>query len=603
MRLGPVCLILVMAFVASVAVAQDDFWLPRYDEDNSGVSSESLELPISLQWKHSTGDEEAIPVASPAVGSKMIFAPVGATMYAIDRATGELVWSQATGAEIYSSPALVDDTLYFGSRDNSLYAMSAEDGEVKWRYLTGGPVDCTPVVVGNKLYFGSDDNRLVALDIDTAEPLWQFETRGDIKATPLVYRDVVVVGSQDRHIYCLNSDGRPLWSKTTGLRAFFAAPTGERTKVVYACGKEVIAREIYTGRRMWRFKTAGIVSGAPCVKGRTAYIGTAAGAVYAINTNDGRGLWRYPAQGATEAITSSPTVVDDMLVFRAGTRQLVAISLRDGSPRWSYLLPEPPEKIAAATTGGAGAMDPGMAGMGADIGFPGEADAPAMEQPVGDDQGRANTGTDSAEKSYEIEENVDPAVSVGGNSIYVIGDDNTVYGFTTAGADNVPPAITDAILEVPGKARTRVNFAPAIAAEDDFEGRYADEIVIPGTPPLFLSMMVSDEGSGINADAVKVIVNGIEIDDFAYDANAGVIWYIYDPRGAAMNLDNGLKNVVFEATDWRGNRSAVCVSFTIDNKVQPPEPPQPKTPVMDMGGMGPEGAMDPGMMEMAPPPM
>jgi hypothetical protein len=75
MRLGPVCLILVMAFVASAAVAQDEFWLSRYDEANSGVSAESLKLPISLQWKHSTGDEEAIPVAMPAVGSKMIYAP------------------------------------------------------------------------------------------------------------------------------------------------------------------------------------------------------------------------------------------------------------------------------------------------------------------------------------------------------------------------------------------------------------------------------------------------------------------------------------------------------------------------------------------------
>lgn len=603
MRLGPVCLILVMAFVASVAVAQDEFWLPRSDEANSGVSAESLKLPISLQWKHSTGDEEATPVAMPAVGSKMIYAPVGVTMYAIDRNTGELVWSLDTGAEIYSSPALSGDTLYFGSRDHSLYAVNAEDGQVKWRYLTGGPVDCTPVIVGDTLYFGSDDNRLVALDLGTSKPRWQFETNGDIKATPLVYRDVVVVGSQDRHIYCLNSEGRPMWTNTLGARAFFAAPTGERTKVIYACGKEIIAREIYTGRRIWRFKTAGIVSGAPCVKRRTAYVGTAAGAIYAINTNDGRGLWRYPAQGATEPITSSPTVVDDMLVFRAGTRQIVAIALRDGAERWSYLLPEPPEKAADKIGAGAGAggMDPGMGGP---IDFPGEGNAPGVDQPVGDNQGRNTTGTNRVEKTYKIEENVDPAVAVADDSVYVIGDDNIVYAFTTAGADNVPPTITDAILDVPGKQRTRVSFSPSITAEDDFPDRYAEDIIIPGTPPLFLSMVINDEGSGINADAIKVIVNDIEIDDYAYDANAGLLWYIYDPRGAAMNLDNGVKCIVFEVTDWRGNTSAACVSFTIDNKAQPPEPPQPKASTMDMGEMGPGGEMvDPGMMEMAPPPM
>ncbi len=601
MRFGRVALILAAIVLVSFAVAQDEFWLPRYDEANTGVSGDSLKLPVSLQWKHSTGDEVAIPVAMPAVGSEMIYAPVGPVIYALDRTTGELRWSQEAGADIYSSPALSGDTLYYGSRDNSVWAVNAADGEVMWRYPTGGAVDCSPVVVGNMLYIGSDDNRLTAINLDTREAVWQFETSGDIKASPLVYRDVVLVGSQDRHIYCLNSQGRPMWTKSTTARAFFAAPTGERTKVIYACGKELIAREIYTGRRLWRFQTAGIISGSPCVRDRKVYIGTAAGALYAIDANTGRGLWKYPADGVTEAVTSSPTVVDDMLVFRAGARQISAISLRDGTQRWSFLLPEPPEKKAAAA--GGGAMGDPMMGPEGGM-FPGEGDPGAViEGPVAG--GDINNDNDQrADRKYEMADNVDPAIAVSGNSVYVVGDDNVVYGFAATSADNVPPVISDAILEVPGKGRQRVNFSPNVTSDDDFEGRYADEIVIPGTPPIFLSMLVRDEGSGIDADKVRVLVDGEAIDDFAYDPKEGVLWYIYDPRGAAMNLANGVRNIVFEATDWRGNRAGVAVSFTIDNKAQPPEPPQPKQP--EMGGMGmefgPEG-FDPGFIEPPPPPM
>lgn len=585
MRSGRVCLIVAVTTVASLcgppapAGAQDQLWLPRYDEGNSGVSAHTVRLPISLRWKHTTPDVEPIVVGMPAVGAEMVYAPVGSSIYAISRRTGELVWSQDVGDAIYSSPALRGDTLYFGARDNNLWALDALDGEVKWRFPTGGPVDCSPVIVGDVIYFGSDDNRLTALDLNTQQPLWQFETRGDIKATPLVYRDVIVVGSQDRHIYCLNYQGRPMWAKPTSARAFFAAPTGERIKIIYGCGREVIAREVYTGRRLWRFKTAGPVTGAPCVMDRKVYVGTYAGDVYCLDANTGRGLWKYPAQGFTEPVSSSLTIAGNMILFRAGARQLHAISVADGTPLWTYSLPAPPEKKAAAT-------EPGMGGGAGDIFIPADTglETPAEDVNTGDD----DTGrTDLPEREYKIEDYVDGAIAVAGDSIYVIGDDNVVYGFATQAPDRVPPTISEAILEVPGKGRTRVNFAPNTTTEDDFEGRYAEEIVIPGTPPIFLSVLVTDEGSGVNADSVKVYFNGEPTEDFTWDAKEGILWYIFDPRGAAANLSNGIKTILLEASDWRGNRATLRVAFTVDNKAKPPEPPQPVAPVG--GEVGPGG--------------
>lgn len=578
MRSGRICLIITVAVLASLACAQDQLWLPRYDEANTGVSANSVRLPVSLRWKHTTPDQEPIVVGMPAVGAEMVYAPVGESIYAISRRTGELVWSQDVGDVIYSSPALRGDTLYFGARDNNLWAISATDGEVKWRFPTGGPVDCSPVIAGDVIYFGSDDNRLTALDLNTQQPLWQFETRGDIKASPLVYRDVIVVGSQDRHIYCLNYQGRPMWAQPTTTRAFFAAPTGERTKVIYGCGREVIAREVYTGRRLWRFKTAGPVTGAPAVLDRKVYVGTYAGDLYCLDANTGRGLWKYPAEGFTEPITSSLTIVGDMVVFRAGARALHAISVRDGSPLWTYSLPEPPEKKATTEPGAA----PGVG----DIFIPAETGPeppPGETGTGGDDTGR----TDQPEREYKMEDYVDGAIAVAGDSLYVIGDDNVVYGFATQAADRVPPNFSDAILEVPGKGRTRVNFTPNTTTEDDFEGRYADEIVIPGTPPIFLSVLVTDEGSGVNPDSVKVSVNGEPTDDFTWDAKENILWYIFDPRGAAANLSNGVKTILLEASDWRGNRATLRVAFTVDNKAKPPEPPQPVAPAG--GEMGPGG--------------
>ena len=177
--------------------------------------------------------------------------------------------------------------------------------------------------------------------------------------------------------------------------------------------------------------------------------------------------------------------------------------------------------------------------------------------------------------------------------------DAIVYALDTYAPDNVPPTIAEPLLEVPGKGRVRMTFAPALADEDDFEGRYAEDVAVPGTPPVFVSVICADEGSGVNPDEVKVTLNGEEV-DFSYDAKEGILWYIYDPRGAAANLSNGVKSLLFEATDWRGNRAAKVVCFTVDNKLPPPAPPKPKQPERMEGEPGMEGW--PGMEGFEEPP-
>lgn len=590
--------IVIVMMLASAGFAQDGTWLPRYDEQSSGVSPASLELPVSLAWKHTIDDNEARSIATPAVGEDMIYAPVGSSVYAIDRVTGALVWERATGDAIYSSPVLADGVLYFGSRDGNLWAVDAEDGSVEWRYPAGAAVDCSPVLAYGVLYFGSDANRVVALDLETRQPIWQFETGGDIKASPLVYRDVVVVGSLDNRIYCLNNQGRPIWSEALAHKAFFASPVGERTKVIYASGRNLMARDIYTGRLVWPrpFRAADLIVGAPAVQGRRVYVGTRGGAVYCIDANRGRAIWRYPAEGNLEPISSAVSIVDDVVVFKSGDRTLMAVSLDGQQLRWKYVLPEVPQEVAQPGAGPG--MGPGMEpGMGPGMMEPGMEPGmmePGMMEPGGPGM-EPGTGRTGEPQEVVFEETVNAAVAVTENALYTTGADNVVYGFEFQAPDNIEPTIADAVLEVPGKGRTRVEFAPEIADEDDFPDRYASDIQIPGTPPIYLSLQLTDEGSGVDPESVSVTING-ERADFTYDAIEGLVWYIYAPRGAAANLSNGVKVIEFSATDWRGNTARRYVSMTIDNRLNPPELPRQQRQQFEPG-MGP--GMEPGM-EMPP---
>src|SRR5581483_9680310 len=71
----------------------------------------------------------------------------------------------ATGGVVYSSPAIGDDVLVFGSHDRSIYATSL-DGTIRWRRPTGDLVWSAPALgSGGVAYVGSDDDHLYALDL------------------------------------------------------------------------------------------------------------------------------------------------------------------------------------------------------------------------------------------------------------------------------------------------------------------------------------------------------------------------------------------------------------------------------------------------------
>ena len=47
--------------------------------------------------------------------------------------------------------------------------MAEEKTPLKWKFETGGSVYSSPAVVDGMVYFGSNDNYLYAVDIDLAE--------------------------------------------------------------------------------------------------------------------------------------------------------------------------------------------------------------------------------------------------------------------------------------------------------------------------------------------------------------------------------------------------------------------------------------------------
>jgi polyvinyl alcohol dehydrogenase (cytochrome) len=104
-----------------------------------------------------------------------------------------------------SQPAVVDGTVYLGSRDGKFYALEAATGQTRWTFDTGAvvgpipnPLRNGPAVSGGLVYFGDNEANLYALDAATGAQRWtrklDAHPAAKITNSPLVFQGKVYVG-------------------------------------------------------------------------------------------------------------------------------------------------------------------------------------------------------------------------------------------------------------------------------------------------------------------------------------------------------------------------------------------------------------------------
>jgi outer membrane protein assembly factor BamB len=210
-----------------------------------------------LVWVHAFGGQDPSVYSSPAVVDDKVY--VGSTdsrIHCVNAATGDSIWSYATGGPVYSSPAVVDGKVYVGSDDNKVYCLNATTGVFGWAYSTRNWVRSSPAVAAGKIYVGSDDSTVYCLRATDGLIHWTFKTGGCVRSSPAVADTLVYVGSDDSCVYCL-----PLLD-----------PSG---------GNVITADEV-----IWSYKTGDMVRSSPAVVGSVLYVGSYDSTVYAFGKPD-----------------------------------------------------------------------------------------------------------------------------------------------------------------------------------------------------------------------------------------------------------------------------------------------------------------------------
>ncbi len=283
------------------------------------------------------------------------------SVYAINEGTGDEIWSTATGDSVDSSPTVKDGSVYIGSDDNHVYALDAYDGDEEWSFPVNASVKSSPTVAYGKVFVGSRINRLWALS-DSGDLEWSKATDGYVDSSPAVRDCRVYVGSDDNDMYAFDvENGDPLWSFTTHDEVTSSPtavdnPRSHDSKDTRVSQRTLGHHSDSTGiNQCNNMSTTGNttnISTDPCAfdtedryydgenqvaEGKTVYIGSTNGCVYAVNASSGEIRWSHNT--GSNIRYSSATVVNGIVyIGNAGFQEensFFAINASTGKEIWS----------------------------------------------------------------------------------------------------------------------------------------------------------------------------------------------------------------------------------------------------------------------------
>jgi outer membrane protein assembly factor BamB len=94
--------------------------------------------------------------------------------------TVQLDWKYPSQSACYSSPALTDDAVVFGTESGEVHAVSKKDGRYRWKFQARKPVISAPAIYDNVIVFGSTNHNFYAVDKDGRQ-IWRYPTFDRIK--------------------------------------------------------------------------------------------------------------------------------------------------------------------------------------------------------------------------------------------------------------------------------------------------------------------------------------------------------------------------------------------------------------------------------------
>lgn len=223
-----------------------------------------------------------------------------------------------------------------------------------WQFNAGSPVRSTPLINNNTVYFGTAKGVFFAINKKTAQIKWQYSTGKAIHSSAACQKGKIYFSDNGQTVFCLKeANGQLLWEVKLGKKLeypwrydyYYSSPVLHDGKLLIGGDDGFFyALDPQTGKLIWKFKSRGIIRSTAAVYKSTVLFGDTEATLYAVDVKNGKELWQYKINGDTmknenygfdrRAITSSPVVTGNKVIFGARDGFLYCISADKGTDNW-----------------------------------------------------------------------------------------------------------------------------------------------------------------------------------------------------------------------------------------------------------------------------
>jgi Ca-activated chloride channel family protein len=320
------------------------------------------------------------PTAAILQDRRVVFNTESCTIFVADADTGELRWSRYLGDPLMSQPAADDQRVFSAYPSSPAHRFGAyrlSDGEPLWDVEIPADVIQAPQVHGDSVYFATMDGTAFRLARETGRVVWRREVgassamwvddaghvlvahRVDAEGAPpreqmLVLSasdgsvrnrgevfDAPYLGGESRDRRMMSGQAGAWGNVRSGERlgltnvasgwAFQgSSPAVDNGRAYFAVGGEIRARDMATGRTVWR-RSYAEASGAqavspPAVVGSQIVFGTVDGHLYSADIDTGMTLWAYDIG---EPIRFQPIVAQGWVYVATAQGNLIGLEIGD----------------------------------------------------------------------------------------------------------------------------------------------------------------------------------------------------------------------------------------------------------------------------------
>jgi len=358
------CLLVISLFYAGCTdkkneTNKNDILTFRVNNNHSGVfAGKGIESPNGFKWIFKTDG----PIrTSPAVYNNTVyFGSSDGNFYAVDFNSGKEKWSYKSGGAIQSTPAIAGDHIFFCNRNGILYSLSTKDGKENWKINLGKDLPLqwgfdyylsSPVIENGTIYIGSGSGIFYSIEFSTGSVSWEYNCNARIRSTAAVSNNLVLFGDMSGRFYALGKEkGKLVWKFEVEGMKYDNSKFGFDRKSIMSSGS-VSGKNVVFGSRDGNLYNLDLKTGKEIWKvgNGTSWIITSP-AVYNGVVYDGSSDARFVRAvdlktgdelwkfNTHQAVWSSPAVSANSLYFGDFSGALYSLDLQTGKENWSYKL-------------------------------------------------------------------------------------------------------------------------------------------------------------------------------------------------------------------------------------------------------------------------